>query len=199
LLGSQLQCTYADSIALGGAAPTLRLGLMVSAAASMSITFQATASIANDANTTNNIAANTGSVSASAVPPGRRGIQLWPPNGKLVGISLDQCVMRHASCPGPVSGTFSGASSDEPNPDGARVGADIVFPSCTQAQVRVEREGAGDGRVYRLRYDVTDHCGTHFASYCRVEVPHDQGGPAAQESPQSYAVDGPAGCHGQGG
>lgn len=45
-----------------------------------------------------------------------------------------------------------------------------------QVQVRAERSGLGDGRVYRIAVSVSDGDGGSCSGVALVGVPHDQGG-----------------------
>jgi hypothetical protein len=42
----------------------------------------------------------------------------------------------------------------------------------SRAEAR-SRDGGGDGRVYTIRFTVTDARGASTATSCKVEVPHD--------------------------
>lgn len=55
-------------------------------------------------------------------------------------------------------------------------------------QVRSEREGNGDGRVYTIHYSVKNDAGASAESTCRVYVPHDQSGRPAVNSGVKYCV-----------
>jgi hypothetical protein len=106
---------------------------------------------------------------------------LWPPNHKtypyaaedLVEEVLDDCsdVPNHAV-------HFTRATSDEPD-NGKGDGNtenDVSFASgCSEAHVRAERSGKGDGRVYELFLQVEDGAGNlSDEARFRVRVAHDQ-------------------------
>ena len=55
------------------------------------------------------------------------------------------------------------------SPDGFGVGT-------PQAQVRAERSGTGNGRVYTITYRADDGKGGTCSATVKVGVPHDQGG-----------------------
>jgi hypothetical protein len=107
---------------------------------------------------------------------------LWPPNHKFTVVTLvgatdpdgDQTTL-----------TVTGVTQDEPldglgdgdtAPDAAR-----VTGRSDQVQLRAERSGTGDGRVYRITFTVSDgkdRCtGTVY-----VAVPHDQSGDPAVDT-----------------
>ncbi len=96
---------------------------------------------------------------------------LWPPDKEFHAIS----VMGITDPDGdPVTMTITGIRQDEPvgrgalSPDGQGVGTAI-------AQVRSERSGKGDGRVYHIYFTATDTAGASCSGEVRVGVTHDQG------------------------
>jgi HYR domain len=122
---------------------------------------------------------------------------LWPPNHKMVTIGLDQCgITVNDACEGPIAlgnagATITCVTSDE-LPDSLGDGhteTDIVFVDATHVQVREERSGKLDGRVYKIGFTVNDGNGNTTAGVCRVTVPHDQGPKgAAVDSGVKYTV-----------
>jgi uncharacterized repeat protein (TIGR01451 family) len=104
--------------------------------------------------------------------------ELWPPNHKMVDITAT--VVAEDLCDPQPSVVLTSIVSDEPddavgNGDGhttddiqqAAVGtADFHF------QLRAERAGSGDGRVYTVTYTATDACGLSTAAEGTVRVPH---------------------------
>lgn len=99
---------------------------------------------------------------------------LWPPNHKLVDISIAGITDLEGD---PISLTITGIQQDEPingvadgntSPDGFGVGA-------SQAQVRRERSGQGNGRIYEIGFDAQDDQGGSCTGSVLVGVPHDQG------------------------
>jgi hypothetical protein len=73
----------------------------------------------------------------------------------------------------PVTIQITGITQDEPlsgnTPDATGLGS-------ATAQVRAERAGGADGRVYHLTFTATDSQGASCAGTVTVCVPHDQGG-----------------------
>jgi hypothetical protein len=103
-----------------------------------------------------------------------------PPNHRLVPVSLSG-----ASDPDgdPVTITITGVTQDEPT-NGT---ADAVPGSrAGELSVRAERDGGGDGRVYRIAFTVSDGRGGTCSGTRTVEVPHGGGG-AVDSAPPSYA------------
>ena len=103
---------------------------------------------------------------------------LWSPNNKLVAVEILGVTDPDGD---PVYITITGITSDEPTasdegaggakhaPDAAGVGEDI-------AQVRSERSGLGNGRVYEISFTASDGMGGECEGSVTVCVPHDQGG-----------------------
>ncbi|MET0285067.1 MAG: hypothetical protein ABW352_11370 [Polyangiales bacterium] len=124
---------------------------------------------------------------APAITP--RTINLWPPNHKLHTITVEDCIGDYAGCDPDVRAEFVWASSDEPIDsigDGHHA-PDIVF-ACDSVQVRSERQGPKDGRVYKLGVRVTDRLGAATESVCSVIVDHDQRGVLGADSGEAYRV-----------
>jgi hypothetical protein len=99
---------------------------------------------------------------------------LWPPNHKLVTISILGVTDSDGD---PVSITVTGITQDEPvnglgdgdtSPDGFGIGT-------AQAQIRAERSGTGNGRVYAITFTADDGKGGVCTGRVTVGVPHDQG------------------------
>ncbi len=100
---------------------------------------------------------------------------IWPPNHKLVNVSIngvtdadnDVVSIRVTSIrqDEPVNGLGDGDTS----PDGFGVGG-------IAAQVRADRSGLGNGRVYEIGFTAEDGQGGFCAGGVSVGVPHDQGG-----------------------
>ncbi|HEX5658164.1 MAG TPA: hypothetical protein VFX59_13260 [Polyangiales bacterium] len=141
---------------------------------------------------------STLTVAGAAVPTlTPRTINLWPPNHKLHTITVEDCIGSFDSCDPDLRAEFSWASSDEPIDsigDGHHA-PDIVFDGCQRVQVRSERQGPKDGRVYKLGVRVTDGSGRATERTCAVIVDHDQRGVLGADSGEAYriALDGTSG------
>jgi hypothetical protein len=73
--------------------------------------------------------------------------------------------------------TLVSVTSNEPD-DGPGKGDkpnDIVILDDFTFDLRAERFGSGDGRIYTITYEVTDNCGNSTLASTPVTVPHDQG------------------------
>ena len=115
---------------------------------------------------------------------------LWPPNHKMVDIvatmtASDICdaapnvVLTSVTCnepddakgkPWDIQDSTSGDGSTVSDIQGADIGTmDYEF------QLRAERAGKGDGRIYTITYTVTDASGNSANASATVVVPHDMG------------------------
>jgi len=89
---------------------------------------------------------------------------LWPPNHKYRTVGISDCVISVTDiCDAGVSIddiVITSVSSDEPedaqgNGDGKTVD-DIVIVDSQTVELRAERQGGGNGRVYTINFGVTD-------------------------------------------
>jgi hypothetical protein len=104
---------------------------------------------------------------------------LWPPNHKMVGIVVQANASDNSG--GPVT-LSAAASSNEPE-DGlgdGDVSPDWTTPVIDQQngviylQLRAERSGSGNGRVYTVVIVATDASGNSSQASVEIVVPHDQ-------------------------
>lgn len=111
--------------------------------------------------------------------------ELWPPNHKMVNIDILGVTDPNGD---PVTVKIDGITQDEPvndkgdgntETDGAGVGT-------SRAQVRAERSGLHDGRVYAIRFTARDNQGASCSGTVFVGVPHDQRGTPPVDSGQKY-------------
>ncbi|MFC1799848.1 FlgD immunoglobulin-like domain containing protein, partial [Candidatus Eisenbacteria bacterium] len=105
---------------------------------------------------------------------------LWPPNHKMATIIAT--VEATDNCDPDLAITLVSITSDEPDNglgDGNTVddiqGADFGTEDY-EFQLRSERQGGGDGRVYTIVYRATDFAGNSTDNTVYVRVPHDQSG-----------------------
>jgi hypothetical protein len=110
---------------------------------------------------------------------------LWPPNHKFISEEIDGVT---ASAPGPVSIKITGIHQDEQTlgggsgdtcPDGQGIGTPT-------AQVRAERAGTGDGRVYHIDFTATDSEKSTCSGTVKVCVPHDNNSPGCVDQGPLY-------------
>jgi hypothetical protein len=94
---------------------------------------------------------------------------VWPPNNKFRPISIYNVGAPNSKVTIKITSIFQ----DEPvgkgsqSPDGKGLGK-------ATTQVRAERDGAGNGRVYHISFTATDKQGGSCSGKVRVAVPHDQ-------------------------
>jgi len=70
-----------------------------------------------------------------------------------------------------------------------RSGDDIVIaPDCKSVQLRSERKGNGNGRVYKITFEVTDSSGNVSTATAIVTVPKAQNGDPAVDDGAQYTV-----------
>ncbi|MEN8226076.1 MAG: S8 family serine peptidase [Bacteroidota bacterium] len=110
-------------------------------------------------------------------------IVLWPPNHKYVSLSLDDFILSVSdNC------TYleiddviiASASSDEPEDaegigDGNTLDDIVIAGDCKSIQLRKERAGDLNGRVYTLYFELTDAYGNEGTASAEVHVPIDIG------------------------
>jgi hypothetical protein len=94
--------------------------------------------------------------------------RLWAPNHKFGLVTLAGAIDPDGD---PVSFAITGVTQDE---RGKRGGDAQRAPSPDQLWLRAERNGRGDGRVYRIAYAASDDHGNSCAGIVLVTVPHDR-------------------------
>jgi hypothetical protein len=103
---------------------------------------------------------------------------LWPPNHKMASIVATVNV-TDVCCGAPTFNLVSVTSNEPENGKGdGNTAPDIVIMDKTHFQLRSERAGGGDGRVYTIAYLASDCSGNTTPDTAWVRVPHDQGGHA---------------------
>jgi hypothetical protein len=104
---------------------------------------------------------------------------LWPPNNKFVRVSIGGVADADGD---PLTLAVTSIWQDEPvgkgnsAPDGKGVGT-------ATAELRTEKLGSGDGRVYHVFFTASDGHGGACTGEVRVSVPHDQARPAVDGGP----------------
>jgi hypothetical protein len=96
---------------------------------------------------------------------------LWPPNHNLVPIAVSGATDAD---PGD-SATLVIDAVTQDEPTNGQADAVLTTPLSNTAQIRAERNGLSDGRVYRLHFTATDALGATCTGIVTVGVPHDQG------------------------
>ncbi len=104
---------------------------------------------------------------------------LWPPNNKFVPVSIGGVTDADGDS---LTLTITAIRQDEPvgtgnsAPDGKGIGAAAV-------ELRAEKLGSGNGRVYHVSFTAGDGHGGVCTGVVRVAVPHDQAKPAVDGGP----------------
>ncbi len=86
----------------------------------------------------------------------------------------------------PVTIEITTVTQDEPvnGPGDGNTASDAERgPATNQVQLRAERSGSGDGRVYRVSFRASDPAGAHCEATVKIAVPKDGDGSPAIESP----------------
>lgn len=108
-----------------------------------------------------------------------RSFEIWPAHHKWVDVLPRDCADWSDVC-GPTEFRFTSVSVDEAENDrGDGHTSPDVDLGCDTLRVRAERQGGGDGRIYRVGFTVTDAVGNVTPGSCDVVVPHDQSARAA--------------------
>ena len=122
-------------------------------------------------------------------------ISLWPPNHKYETVNVSDLVASASdNCDATVgvgSVRIVSVSSDEPeqsNGDGNTINDIVIANDCKSVQLRSERIGNGNGRVYTITFQVTDASGNVGTATAKVTVPHSQNGSAAVDDGPNYTV-----------
>jgi hypothetical protein len=108
---------------------------------------------------------------------------IWPPNHKYVSRSITGLTDADGDTVGiTITGITQDEPLDAPGMGDGNTSPDAVIGSDGSFQVRAERAGTGDGRVYRVSFTGDDGNGGTCAGTVSLGVPHDQSGPAAVDS-----------------
>ncbi len=123
-------------------------------------------------------------------------IALWPPNHKYHTITAEMVFESvEDACGNPLDSSsieIVAVSSDEPEDSkgGGRTLDDILIGCPNEVQLRAERRGGSEGRVYTIYYRVTGENGTSTDVDFKVIVPHDQSGrPVVESEGEGYMVE----------
>ncbi len=125
-------------------------------------------------------------------------ITLWPPNHKYATINVSDLVASVSDNCDELSVSavvIASVSSDEPDnggSDGNTINDIVIAGDCKSVQLRKERMGSGNGRVYTITLSVTDSEGNVSTATATVTVPHSQNGAAAVDDGPDHTVS--SGC-----
>lgn len=108
-------------------------------------------------------------------------MSFWPPNHQYETVTVNDFVLSASdSCDPSVNRSkvyITKITSDEAEngPGSGNTLTDIVIAAnCKSAQLRAEREGGGDGRVYTIFFKVTNAAGISGTATAKVTVPKSQ-------------------------
>ena len=98
---------------------------------------------------------------------------LWPPNHKMVSVELsvdaaDACAAE------PICGATGVTSSEPVTGGGDGTAPDWLITGPLSVDLRAERTGGGDGRVYSIEVECSDAAGNAVSTAVEVTVPHDR-------------------------
>lgn len=97
---------------------------------------------------------------------------LWPPNGRMMPVTVDLQLSDAGS--GGVTYVMTVAASNEPGA-ATDIAGFTVPGQALSGHVRAERDGGGTGRVYTLGYEGTDLAGNTASCATTITVPRDRG------------------------
>jgi large repetitive protein len=124
-------------------------------------------------------------------------ISLWPPNHKYHTINVADLVASASdACDSSVDindVVISQVTSDETengNGDGNTLNDIVIGANCKSVDLRAERDGSGNGRVYTITFRVKDTAGNVTTQTAKVTVPQSQNGSPAIDSGVHYTVNG---------
>ncbi|MEO8433389.1 MAG: HYR domain-containing protein [Pyrinomonadaceae bacterium] len=122
-------------------------------------------------------------------------ITLWPPDHKYDTVQVSDLVVAASdNCDASVnlsSVYISKVTSDEienGNGDGNTFNDIVIAADCRSVQLRAERGGSGNGRVYTITFKVADASGNVATVTAKVTVPKSQNGSAAVDDGPHYTV-----------
>jgi len=122
---------------------------------------------------------------------------VWPPNHQYQTFNVSNFVSSATGgCDSSTNLTNSvviqKVSSDEPengNGDGNTFNDIVIAPDCKSVQLRRERDGNKNGRVYTITFKVTDSFGNSATATVKVYVPLNNNGGAVDDGPAAgYTV-----------
>lgn len=189
--------TVTFAILTVGASATVTFGTTASCALADGALINNTATITGveiDPNPANNSASST--TTAINPPPVitlNPFTSFWPPNHKYHAVTVAQMVLSVTdNCPISIDDVvIEKVTSDEPVNalgDGNTIGDIVIGANCRSVQLRSERAGPGDGRVYTITLRVMDSGGAVTRADFEVSVPHSQNGTPAVKGATAFTV-----------
>ncbi|PLX03585.1 MAG: hypothetical protein C0595_06425, partial [Marinilabiliales bacterium] len=123
-------------------------------------------------------------------------ITLWPPNHQYATVSVSDFVESVSdNCSGVDANdvVVTSVSSDEAenangNGDGNTLNDIVIADNCKSVNLRKERSGNGNGRVYTINVELTDAAGNTATASFNVHVPKNKNGNAIDDGAE-YTVE----------
>ncbi len=122
-------------------------------------------------------------------------ITLWPPNHRYVNFKLTDLVASASDACDPsvdlsdvVIAQVTSDETENGNGDGNTLKDIVIAADCKSVQLRAERNGGGNGRVYSIIFLVRDTAGNTTTATATVTVPKSQNGAAAINDGPHYTV-----------
>ena len=111
---------------------------------------------------------------------------IWPPNHKMKDVAVNYTTTDN--CPGPISCSLSITSNEAVNGSGdGNTSKDWVVIDDHNVQVRAERSGSGNGRIYTITTTCHDQYGNTSSKTTTVTVDHDKGKSANNRTTESIS------------
>ncbi len=108
---------------------------------------------------------------------------LWPPNHKMVQVTISYDVADNCSDQAHISKQLSIVSNEPINGlgdgDTEPIDYEVVGTDAHTVRLRAERAGNGDGRIYTIYITATDDCGNSTLDSAKVYVVHNITGPSS--------------------
>jgi hypothetical protein len=136
--------------------------------------------------------------SAPTITVANSSISMWPPNHQYQNFTLANFgISASSSCDGDLTSRviIVSVTSDEldDNPaggDGSTINDIVIAANCKSVQLRRERDGGLNGRVYTVTFAVTDSVGHTATATAHVTVPLNQSAGGAVDSGAHNTVNG---------
>ena len=134
-------------------------------------------------------------VEAPVITTNGQSITLWSPNHQYETVNVTDLIASASDLCDPGVGigsvVIASVTSDEPDnsaADGNTINDMVIAADCKSVQLRAERKGDGNGRVYTIMFKATDSSGNVSIATATVTVPHSQNGAAAVNDGPSHTV-----------
>lgn len=123
---------------------------------------------------------------------------LWSPDHRYETIEVADFVLEVTDNRDPMSvsdAVITRVTSDEADDatgggDGKTVNDIVIAPGCRSVDLRAERVGGGNGRVYKIHVAAADASGNVGTATYQVTVPHDSSGSSAVDDGPAFTIEG---------